>query len=155
MRSYDARLKLTSPYTKSSSLIGYAGPYKGQWSEFEVQALAYSILRKHLYPTYLVRGEYQFPQCRIDIAIFKPSKSDESGNKGPVLVCVVEVKKTADGYDYSNQKQRYEKLLGVPCIYVKGGKEAYDILALVSSYLNPTEATADPSPQPLTDPNRS
>ena len=145
MRSYDARLKLTKELPRGAQ-VSYPGPYKALWTEFEVQSLAYAILRKHLYPTYLVRGEYQFPQCRIDIAIFKPSSSKD---QDPTLVCVVEVKKTVDGYDYSNQQQRYEALLGVPCIYVRGGKAAYDVLALVSPHLNNSpSATTDPSPQP-------
>ena len=149
MHAYDARMKLTkelpAEVAGKRGLVGYPGPYKSQWTEFEVQSLAYSILRKHLYPTYWVRGEYQFPQCRVDIAIFKPTSKDD---KDPTLVCVVEVKKTVDGYDYCNQQKRYSALLGVPCVYIKGGKEAYNALDLVSPHLNSSpSATTDPSPQ--------
>ena len=139
MHAYDARHKLTKelPSAGLNKTVGYVGPYKAQWTEFEVQSLTYAILRKHLYPTYWVRGEYHFPHCRVDIAIFKPASSKD---EDPTLVCVVEVKKTADGYDYSNQQKRYSALLGVPCVYIRGGKDAYNALDLVSPHLNLTQA---------------
>ena len=103
--------------------------YKKQWSEFEVQSLAYGILRKQLYPSYFVRGEYKFDKCRVDIAIFKPQEEGD-----PILKCVVEVKKSAIGGS-TRQGERYENLLGVPCVYVRGGEDAYKILSLVEQYL--------------------
>jgi hypothetical protein len=103
--------------------------YKKQWTEFEVQSLAFGILRKNLYPSYLIRGEYKFDKCRIDIAIFKPVEGSD-----PELKCVVEVKKNPTGTTTS-QKTRYESLLGVPCVYVRGGEDAYNVLALVEPYL--------------------
>jgi hypothetical protein len=153
MHAYDARLKLTKELPqgstpKSPGRVGYPGLYKAQWTEFEVQTLAYGILRKHLYPTYLVRGEYQFPQCRIDIAVFKPAPSKD---QEPTLLFVIEVKKTTNGYDYRNQQQRYQALLGVPCVYIKGGHEAYNVLELVSPYLNPElPRSLVPNPSPTT-----
>lgn len=106
--------------------------YKKQWSEFEVQSLAYGILRKNLYPDYLVRGEYKFPVCRVDIAIFKPQ--DE-----PKLLCVLEVKKTEGANDDTKQLAKYRELLGVPVILIKGGKDAYNVLELVKPYLNASD----------------
>ena len=103
--------------------------YKATWSEFEVQSLAFSILRKNLYPNQLVRGEYKFDKCRIDIAIFKAHKDKE-----PTLTCVVEIKKNPNG-STTSQGTRYELMLGVPCIYIRGGEEAYKVLELVSPYL--------------------
>ena len=103
--------------------------YKKQWSEFEVQALAYGILRKQLYPTYLVRGEYKFDKCRIDIAIFKAHQDQE-----PELKCVVEIKKTPNGTSFS-QGERYTAELGVPCVYIRGGEEAYKVMEKVQQYL--------------------
>lgn len=103
--------------------------YKKQWSEFEVQALAYGILRKQLYPNYLVRGEYKFDKCRVDIAIFKANSSDE-----PELKCVVEVKKNPNGYTTS-QGNRYTAELGVPCVYIRGGEDAYKVMEKVEPYL--------------------
>lgn len=103
--------------------------YKKQWSEFEVQALAFSILRKNLYPEYLVRGEYKFPKSRADIAIFKAHKDQE-----PELKLIVEVKKSPNG-TATAQGERYTSITGVPCVYVRGGEEAYKVLELVHDYL--------------------
>lgn len=103
--------------------------YKALWSEFEVQALAFSILRKNLYPEYLVRGEYKFPGCRVDIAIFKAHKDKE-----PELKLIVEIKKNPMSYATS-QGERYTHLTGVPCVYVRGGQEAYKVVELVQPYL--------------------
>lgn len=101
--------------------------YKKQWSEFEVQALAYGILRKNLYPKYLVRGEYKFDRCRTDIAIFEAAEE-------PILRCVVEIKKNPYG-EATAQGTRYEAELGVPCIYIRGGQEAYQVLEKVGAVL--------------------
>lgn len=103
--------------------------YKKQWSEFEVQALAYSILRKNLYPNYLVRGEYKFTGCRVDIAIFKAHSDKE-----PELKLIVEIKKSPNGTG-TGQQTRYQHLTGVPCIYVRGGEEAYRVVEMVQPYL--------------------
>lgn len=103
--------------------------YKQKWTEFEVQALAYGILRKHLYPTYLVRGEYKFEKCRTDIAIFKAHKDKE-----PELKLVLEVKKSTTGTSV-NQGNRYQELLGVPVIYIRGIDDAYKVLELIEGVL--------------------
>lgn len=103
--------------------------YKQQWTEFEVQSLAYGILRKHLYPQYLVRGEYKFDKCRTDIAIWKANKDAD-----PELKLVLEVKKSTTGTSTS-QGLRYEELLGVPVIYIRGVDDAYKVLSLVQEYL--------------------
>lgn len=103
--------------------------YKKQWSEFEVQALAYGILRKNLYPDYLVRGEYKFEKCRFDIAIFKAHPEKE-----PELRLVIEVKKNPNGYT-TTQGSRYSDAAGVPCLYIRGGEEAYKVMETVQEYL--------------------
>jgi len=103
--------------------------YKKMWSEFEVQSLAFGILRKQLYPTYLVRGEYKFEKCRVDIAIFKSYPDKE-----PELKCVVEVKKTANGVSFA-QGERYTDELKVPCVYVRGIEDAYKVMEKVTPYL--------------------
>lgn len=123
--------------------------YSSSWSEFEVQSLAYSILRKSLYPDFLVRGEFSFPRkidkvtyplsggddvgCRIDICIFKPWVNKTP----PVPVLLIEVKK-GDKSKSTTQGERYSKLLGVPHVYVRGQKDAYNVLELVRPYLYPT-----------------
>lgn len=108
--------------------------YKQSWTEFEVQSLAYSILRKSLYPKYLVRGEYLFKEqdkksSRVDIAIFKAHLDRE-----PELVLVIEIKKGIHGVS-TRQGERYSSHLGVPCIYIRGQDDAYKALKLVSEYL--------------------
>lgn len=104
--------------------------YKAQWSEFEVQSLAFGILRKNLYPEYLIRGEYKFPTLRADIAIFKAMEDREH----PELRCIVEVKKSSQGQSTA-QAERYTEALGVPVVYVRGGPDAYKVLDLVKPYL--------------------
>lgn len=103
--------------------------YKATWSEFEVQALAFGILRKNLYPEYLVRGEYKFPTARVDIAIFKAHKDQE-----PELKLVIEIKKSPHGTK-TTQGERYEHITGVPCVYIRGGDEAYKVLEKIKDYL--------------------
>lgn len=121
--------------------------YSNSWSEFEVQSLAYSILRKQLYPDFVVRGEFSFPRnpndpvyplsskgSRIDICIFSPWKDKEP----PKPVLLIEVKK-GDHSQSTTQGERYSQLIGVPCIYVRGQKDAYNVLDLVRPYLYPCE----------------
>lgn len=103
--------------------------YNQSPSEFEVQSLAFGILRKNLYPEYLIRGEYKFPKMRADIAIFKAHKDKE-----PELVLLIEVKKNPNSVSES-QANRYTDIVGVPCIYVRGYDDAYKVLQLVSPYL--------------------
>lgn len=117
--------------------------YSSSWSEFEVQSLAFSILRKALYPKYLVRGEFFFPKdnleayplsakgSKIDIVIFKPWED----KKPPVPILLIEVKK-GDKSESTTQGENYSKRIGVPCIYCRGQKDAYNILELVQPYLN-------------------
>ena len=78
---------------------------------------------------YLVRGEYKFPTCRCDIAIFKAHKDSE-----PVLRLVIEVKKSTEGTTTS-QGERYTEALGVPCVYLRGVEDAYKVLSKISEYL--------------------
>ena len=117
--------------------------YSNSWSEFEVQSLAYSILRKQLYPEFLVRGEFSFDYkilkqdfpgtakgCRIDICIFKPW----FGDTPPEPVLLIEVKK-GDKSISEAQGKRYSTLIGVPCLYIRGQKDAYNVLDLVRPYL--------------------
>lgn len=103
--------------------------YKKTWSEFEVQSLAYSILRKNLYPNYLVRGEYKFPNCRVDIAIFKSIPEGE-----PELCLILEVKKSPNGTS-TTQAERYTHITGVPCVYIRGASDAYKVVEIVQPFL--------------------
>lgn len=103
--------------------------YKSTPSEFEVQSLAFGILRKNLYPEYLIRGEYKFPKMRADIAIFKAHPDKE-----PELKLIVEVKKNPNSRTVS-QSLRYEEITSCPCIYIRGYDDAYKVLSLVTPHL--------------------
>lgn len=98
-------------------------PYSKQWTNFETQSLAYSLLRKHLYPQYLVRGDYKFDTCRAEIAIFKALFDKE-----PKLRCLVEIGKAP--------KDTYEHpVLKVPVVTAVGADDAYKIVNKVQDYL--------------------
>ena len=93
-------------------------------SEFVVQAVVYWKL-KAVYP--IVRGEYKIPPtpglpgCRLDVAVF-----DEGHN----LLFSVEVKKNPNGYATA-QGNRYEKLTGKPCYYIRGMEQAENVVSIV------------------------
>ena len=91
-------------------------------SEFEVQALAYTNLKK-FFP--IVRGEYKIKGARLDIAIFDSEKK---------LRCVVEVKKSTKGTSTS-QGERYTALTGVPVLYIRGMDDAYHIMDKIYPFL--------------------
>lgn len=107
--------------------------YKQEWTEFEVHSLAYGILRKNLFPGYLVRGEHRFSgkekDCVPDISVWKAHK-----DKDPELKFVIEVKKNPNG-EGTSQQERYEDILGVPCVYIRGTDEAYKVMQKVSQLL--------------------
>lgn len=102
--------------------------YKEAPSEFEVQSCAYGILKSTLSEEYCVRGEYKLPYMRADICIWKKSP------EGHQLILVIEVKKNPYG-TATRQGERYENICQCPCIYVRGFKDAYEILDLVQPYL--------------------
>lgn len=104
--------------------------YKTTPTEFEVQSLAFGILRKNLYPEYLIRGEYKFTKMRADIAIFKAHLDKE-----PELKLILEVKKNPNG-EYTAQGERYTSLTGIPCLYIRGYNDAYKVLEIISPYLD-------------------
>ncbi len=105
-------------------------------SEFEVQALAYWEL-KNTFP--IVRGEYKIKPdpkargARFDIVIF-----DRKEN----MKLIIEVKKTK--YSHSiTQSTRYTALTGVPCIYLRGMKDAENAVQIVNKYLMDNGMTID------------
>lgn len=55
--------------------------YSTLWTQFETQSLAFGLLRKALYPTYLVRGEYG------KILIYRPTLDKND----PLLVLTINV----------------------------------------------------------------
>ena len=107
--------------------------YNKIWTKFETQALAYSLLRKHLYPQYLVRGDYKLDQLRADIAIFKANYGTE-----PTLRLVIHVAASKAPHETTNKTGDHELLTeyqGIPVIKICGGEPAYNILKIVSPYL--------------------
>ena len=120
--------------------------YSHSWTEFEVQALAYGILRKALYPEFIVRGEFFFPRgkksildptrhkvqsgYKIDIVIFRPGIDKIP----PLPILLIEVKKGIKSISIT-QGERYQKELGIPCIYIRGKEDAFNVLQLVQEYL--------------------
>ena len=107
--------------------------YNKIWTKFETQALAYSLLRKNLYPQYLVRGDYKLDTLRADIAIFKANYGAE-----PTLRLILQVVASKSPHESTNKTATHENLTphqGIPVIRICGGEPAYNILNIVSSYL--------------------
>ena len=97
--------------------------YNNKPSEFEVQSLAYSNLKK-FFP--IVRGEYKIKGARFDIAIFDSQKN---------LKLIIEVKKSKTGYSIA-QGERYTELTqGIPVLYCRGMDEAYHIVDRVYKFI--------------------
>lgn len=97
-------------------------------SEFEVQAEAYWNLKGH-FP--YVRGEYtvKFPEkkrgVRLDLLIM---------NNVEDIVLIIEVKRSARSFA-TTQGTRYAGLVGCPCMYIRGMKDAKNALALVRDFI--------------------
>ncbi len=104
--------------------------YSKQWTHFEVQTLAFGILRKHLFPAYLVRGDYKFPTVRADIAIFKNYPT-----RDPELKLVIKVEPTNTSSDIS-EGLSWSRELGVPYVYIRSGHEAYKCLDFIRPLLD-------------------
>jgi hypothetical protein len=117
---------------------------KDEPSEFEVQAVAYILLKPH-FP--IVRGEcvlrmgdrtrrsirdaYQYKSrgVRADIALF---------DSNSVLKMIVEVKRKEDS-TAQEQGVRYKIACGVPVLYIRGMKQAEDALVLVQQCMKDNE----------------
>lgn len=89
--------------------------YSTLWTQFETQSLAFGMLRKALYPQYLVRG---------DFGKIKIYKAGEDKNN-PLFVLTINVhastKKEDDGF-YKIDENEYNLV---------GGTSAYNIVMLV------------------------
>ncbi len=103
--------------------------YRPNPTTFEVQSLAFGILRKNLYPGYLIRGNYKFPKLQADIAIFKAHE-----DKDPTLSLILQVKSSKQGYETA-PTSRFEPLTSCPMVFVNGYDDAYKVLQLVSPHL--------------------
>ena len=103
--------------------------YTQSWTQFEIHSLAFSVLRKHLYPAFLIRGDFKLDGCRTDIAVFKSNKG-----KPPTLKVIVEVKQQDDASP-TKAIQEYAKQNEVAYILIAGLKQAYKALDLVQEHL--------------------
>lgn len=107
-------------------------------SEFEIQAEAYHNI-KEVYPK--TRGEYLIKKdkangirgARFDIVIF-----DAIGE----MKLIIEVKRFPYG-ERETQGKRYTELTGVPCIYLRGMKDAENAVNIINTYLEENGITID------------
>jgi hypothetical protein len=95
--------------------------YKKQWSDFETQSLAFGNLRKHLYPTYIVRGDVG------EISIYRPTA--DTKNPELLLTLRVEASETPEASKFLQLSHLEDTYL------LKGGDMAYKALELVQPLL--------------------
>lgn len=93
--------------------------YSKQWTQFETQSLAFGILRKALYPKYLVRGDFG------EIKIYRPT----ANHFEPTHLLTVKVQASTSG-----ESQKYEQIDAKTCLVV-GGNECYKIAEHVKPLL--------------------
>jgi hypothetical protein len=105
--------------------------YNKIWTKFETHALAFSLLRKHLYPNYWVRGDYKLGTLQGDIVLFKPSYGE------PVLKLIIQVESSNAGHtkSWENSVDLVGKYDGVQILKITGGEAAYNIRNIVTPYL--------------------
>jgi hypothetical protein len=94
--------------------------YKKTWTQFETQSLAFGLLRKALYPKYLVRGDLGF------ITIYRPT----ADAKNPEKLLTIHVIAT----DTDKQSGFYPSKDGYT---LAGGDMAWKVVELVAPHLNP------------------
>ncbi len=97
--------------------------YSKSWTQFETQSLAFAVLRKTLYPEYLVRGDHG------QIKIYKPTVNTSA----PILKLIVKVEASA-----AQENCKAELLAAqdnIPVLLIVGGTTAYGAADLVKPYL--------------------
>lgn len=112
-------------------IIYFMKTYNKIWTKFETHALAFSLLRKHLYPNYWVRGDYKLGTLQGDIVLFKPSYGE------PVLKLIIQVEASNAGHtkSWENSVDLVGKYDGVQILKITGGEAAYNIRNIVTPYL--------------------
>ena len=97
--------------------------YSKLWTQFETQSLAFGLLRKSLYPEYVVRG---YENC---IWIYTPTADAQK----PIPKLIINILPSKDishsGVIVVAPQQ------GVPVIEVTGGNKAYAIVEIAEQYL--------------------
>lgn len=86
--------------------------YTTQWTQFETQSLAFSILRKQLYPDYLVRGDFG------EIRIYQPTVDKTK----PIHLLTLKVQPSMNPENQGFQKLSEKEYLLI------GGNEAYKVV---------------------------
>lgn len=119
----------------------FTGRPREYHTEFEVQAEAYNLLKQS---GFLVRGEYAYYDpdfvyyrrgekrigrgARFDLVIL-----DCMGD----VILIIEVKKTRREYSSSTIRgDKYQKMTGKKCIYIRGMQEAKDVVSIVEKTLD-------------------
>lgn len=112
-------------------IIYFMKTYNKIWTKFETHALAFSLLRKHLYPNYWVRGDYKLETLQGDIVLFKPAYGE------PVLKLIIQVEASNAGHtkSWENSVDLVGKYGDVQILRITGGEAAYNIRNIVTPYL--------------------
>lgn len=97
--------------------------YSKLWTQFETQSLAFAVLRKQLYPEYLVRGDYG------NIRIYKPTVDTNN----PILKLIVKVEASPNASDSRSELLPAQD--NIPVLLLVGGTMAYSVVDLVKPYL--------------------
>jgi hypothetical protein len=93
--------------------------YSKLWTQFETQSLAFGVLRKALYPTYLVRGYHG------KIVIYRPTQDEY--NPIPVLTVTVSASESKAQSGFFRKEDNEYLLIG--------GGDAWNIANLVKPLL--------------------
>jgi hypothetical protein len=93
--------------------------YNILWTQFETQSLAFGILRKQLYPNYLVRG------YTGKIVVYKPTV--DKTNPIKLLTVIVQASESSDNQGFTKTGENEYTLVG--------GNTAYQIVNLVKPLL--------------------
>lgn len=97
--------------------------YNKLWTQFETQSLAFAILRKSLYPEYLVRGEQGY------ITIYKPT----ADTRNPIQKVVLHVEASSDPKHSSFESIGVRE--NIPHFKLIGGDTCYKATELITPYL--------------------
>lgn len=98
--------------------------YKKTWTQFETQSLAFGMLRKALYPKYLVRGDLG------TIKVYQPTADSSK----PELLFTIYVTAT----DSEAQSGFHPSTTHKDSFVLSGGNMAWNIVELVTPLLNRT-----------------
>jgi len=93
--------------------------YSKQWTQFETQSLAFAILRKSLFPDYLVRGDFG------EITIYRPT----ADKNNPVKLLSIKVQPSLN-----KEMESFVRLDDATYALVGGGA-AYKVLEHVKPLL--------------------